>query len=148
MGAVMDTELCGHHADSWGPGAHVQGPPHTGTCLHTDTCLPSHTQLSRSHTCALMHTYTHTCACTHARLLPYTQLSHSHTCALMHTYPYSHSRLLIHTCSHWFPYSSCPPCSLHSHTHMGEHSCGDTSASGVRWQLGAAPLLEKAPSVF
>lgn len=88
VGAVMGTVLCGGHADFWGPGAHVHSPTHTGTCLHTDTCLPSHTQLSRSH-----------------------------TCALMHTYPYSRSCSFMHTCSRRFTYSSCPPCSLHSHTH-------------------------------
>lgn len=85
----MDTVLCGHHADSWRPGAHAQGPPHTGTCRHTDTCLPSHTQLSRSHTCALMHTYTHTCL-------------HTRTFASIHsaftlTYLCSHAYLSILT---------------------------------------------------
>lgn len=70
-------------------GAHAQGPPHTGTCRHTDTCLPSHTQLSHSHTCALMHTYTHTCL--------YTRTFASIHSAFTLTYLCSHAYLSILT---------------------------------------------------
>lgn len=87
VGAVMGAVLCGHRAGSWGPGARVRSPTHTGTCLHTETCLPSHTQLSHSHTCAahvsiltLMLVHAHVLTPVHIHVLAQRALStHTHT---------------------------------------------------------------------
>lgn len=119
VGAVMGAVLCGHRAGSWGPGARVRSPTHTGTCLHTETCLPSHTQLS-----------------------------HSHTCALLHTHPHSHSWSFVHTCSHRCTYMFLPSVlSLLTHTHTHTWQAQLRALFSVGGEAAEAPLLEKAPPV-
>ena len=78
-----------------------------------------HTLSSHAHIHVLSCTLPRIHACTHARSLSYPQLSRSHTCALMHTYPYSHSCSFVHTCSHRSTYMFLPSVLsplTHSHT--------------------------------